>query len=799
MLRWLLASLLTLVSLLANSESVVVLNEPSSVIGLLEGGGALYRADLDLSLLSAERSPAPQAPDSPADFVLGLQPVSQVDQITGGRYWLYAKLQNQTDQDLWVINPHNAVIDRVHVYVYNEQGVQDFSTGYLYPHERSLHYGVTLELPRGQPHEVLILIESRYFSGLPQFDIVPQALFHEDVRLENLIVIACFGAIVVLALYNLFLAVSIKEKSYFYYSAYLLCSVLAWCAAFNALGEWFEWHSYYLLLPPFFLTIAFNTLYYIHFLELRDNNPRLSGLSYGLAIGWIGMAFAFPLFSPGRYMMLYGISSSIWILMGLWCGVIRLRNGYKPARFFVAAFVVVFVGILLSILHLFGLQSAIKNNYIVTLVAQTIDMLLLSLALADRIRIFREEKEFALKQAYETERRAMEKEQEANKKLQQALVISEQESQRKSDFLRMVSHELRTPLHSIVSSVEQWNVDGGGDESAKGDLVNFIGYGAARLRTQVDNLVLLAETDDMKLEPNAYGFEIRPLLDKVCYNVSGLVHDNVEFIHRRDADAHTNRPLPMTFKGDAYLIEHLLRSVLENACKYTEQGKVEFYVGWNNEDQLLTVDIMDTGCGMTREQQKTMFNDFVQVSRGLDRRSEGLGLGLTICYRLSEILSADFVINSELGEGTHVHISLPLEVSDSKVELVNTEVQPAGHVLIVEDNLINAQVLEHIVIHLGYQVDVVYSGQEALRRLEEQVYSIILMDIQMPIMDGITATRWIRQRGVSTPIVAVTANSDSEVRRRCIDVGMNDVMVKPARRADIQRILERQLPRLQLS
>ncbi|WP_101757528.1 7TM diverse intracellular signaling domain-containing protein [Oceanicoccus sp. KOV_DT_Chl] len=651
-----------------------------------------------------------------------------------------------------------------------------------------MHYGVDFDLQPGEQLEILMLIESRYFSGLPVVEVVARQHYQQAISNNNLIIIGCLGAMVMLALYNLFIGISIKDRSYLYYAAYLTSSFIAWSGTFNGFAQLFNWYSYTLVIPTFFLTITFNTLYFIHFLELPKHHPWLTKFAYTfVAIGFL-LLFCLPFMSPGQYMVLYGIGSSVWIIFGLFVGLLRLSEGYKPARYFVAAFLILFSGTVVSILHLFGFPPLVRDSYLVTVVAQTFDMLLLALALADRITLLRKQKEVALQQSIDVEHRAMATEQQANIKLQAALKISEEENQRKSDFLRMVSHELRTPLHSIVSSVEQWNDSE--DEFLKKDLLDYISYGAARLRTQVDNLVLLAETDDENLQLTTVDFEIRPLLDRLAAAVANQVHPEVNFVYLLPADA--GGQLPAVVTGDAYFLEHMLRSVLENACQYTELGQIEFSVSWNEVDQALNIDVRDTGCGMTNEQQKEMFNSFVQVSRGLERQSEGLGLGLTLCYRISELLAADFVIDSEPGAGTNVHIRVPLSLDTERVEVPVAEGKPVGTLLVVEDNVINAQVLQRLVSNLGYEVEVVHSGQEALARLADCVYDLILMDVQMPVMDGITATRWIRQRGISTPIIAVTANSDPEVRRHCMEVGMNDFMVKPVRRADLQRVLERQ-------
>ncbi len=775
------------------SKEVFPVSNSQSPVDLLKAGGSLYAAESDFRLASAEASPAPTAPKDPQTFINSLKPVTEVDRINGGSYWLYARLNNATEQERWAIHPYNAVIDRLHIYLYRKGEVFQVSRGYLYPFEYAHHYAADFDWQPGENLEILVQVESRYFSGPPRFEIVSEPVIKSDLMLDNMVIISSLGAITVLAIYNLFLWGTIKDRSYLYYSLYLLASVVAWGGAFNSLSQMFHLYSEWLLISPFFLTVALNTLYFIHFLELRQSHRRLANGSYLFAAFCFLMILAFPLFTLGQYMVVYGMTSSVWLLLGLGLGIYRLHQGYKPARIFVLAFFVLFVGTGMSLLHLIGFIMPVDNNYMITLVAQTLDVLLLSLALADRINILREEKEQALKQAVNTEHRAMATEHKANQKLQQALKLSEQESENKSEFLRMVSHELRTPLHSILSSVDQWNE--ADNDFHKQDLLNYISYGAVRLRTQIDNLVVLAETDNKNLQPSNHDFELRPLLDRLCANASGLLQESVDLIYTlpgQSSAESTTDELPLLVYGDAYLIEHLFRSVLENACKYTGRGQVEFKVIWSEFEQSLWVDVIDTGCGISREQQKQMFNAFVQVSRGLERKSEGLGLGLTICYRLSEVLSADLTIDSEVDQGTHVRIRLPLQPSTNQ-PLTEFSISPhKGRVLVVEDNLVNAQVLERLVSHLGYQVDVVYSGQEAIERLNSDSFNVILMDIQMPVMDGITATRWIRRRGLDTPIVAVTANSDVEVRTRCKDVGMNDFMVKPISRVDLERVLERQ-------
>jgi two-component system, sensor histidine kinase LadS len=770
LLTWLLLAL----PLAVASERIELSLESAAAVDLLAQGGKLYHANKSVK----------QAPEDVIEFVSSLTPAVEIDR-SGGSYWLHVTVRNKTDIQRWVVSPNNSLIDEIQIFSYHNKTVNRTFTGHVYSHRYALHYGADIELLAEQPVELLIYISSRYYSGQPRFELLADTQYIHEVLIENIWVLGCLGAVVVLSIYNLFVGVWIRDPSYLYYALYLAASVVGWAAIFNITGEWMNIYSLEVLLLPFFLRITFNILYYIRFLDLPKFSPWLCRFSYVLVFLSLVLALIHPFIAVATSFLILSVLTGMWVSTGLLCGIMRLRQGYKPARFFVAAFTAVFFGALVSILPDLGYADIVSNADLVALIAQTIDMLLLALALADRINILRADKELALMRSYQIEHRANETERDANEKLQRALDIAEEENERKSDFLRMVSHELRTPLHSIFTSSEQWSDES--DPDTQCELVQYISYGASKLKSQVDNLVLLAETDTGNLEAGNYEFELRPLLDRLCTNLKGLIRESVDFNLKR-----TNA-LPVVLRGDAYLLEHMLRTVLENAIKYTENGKIDFNIQWDWQQQTLGFWIIDTGCGMTDEQQRMMYQNFLKVSRGLNKQSRGLGLGLTICYRLSSILCADLKIESRLGVGTEVHLCVPLEAVENQLAPTNmVKPQSSGRVLIVEDNVVNATILEKMVSRIGYQSDIVYSGQDALKILVDQEFDAILMDIQMPIMDGITATRWIRHRGITTPIIAVTANSDSEVRRRCMDLGMSDFLVKPVRSADIQRVLERQ-------
>ena len=782
------AAILLLLPLSASGSRAVQLDKTLELVDLSGVGSTFYKSSQAHRAFSG-------APTNPARFVTDLEPVLQVDQSNGGSYWFYTTVTS-VDTDLhWVLHPSNAIIDHIRIFVYSKSGVREIVTGFLHPREFALGYGVSLDIPEGETVELLINFDSRYFSSQPKIEI--EQLGHYRMRLGQSVglVMLCFGLMAGLAMFNLLNGYFGRNRSYIYLSAYACTTFIAW-GGLIFFARWFQWYSYTLLIAPFFLSIAVNTLFVIYFLELRKTHPLLSNLSYALVISAVFLAASPALFSPSQYGVVYDITFSCWWLMTTFTGVYCMIHGYKAARFFIAASTVVIIGTFISLPTILTVGSIYNQNLVVFLVAQVLYVLVLSGAMADRLSITQKEKNKTLERLYATKVTAEENARVANGKLKKALIKAEKEAQIKTRFIKTVSHKLRTPLNSIMTSVDQWlETD---EKDHQRDLMGFIHYGTSRLQTQVDNLVLLAETDDDALVANEVDFEVRPLLEKVCLGLAGLVHENVVFSYKPATGTGPNQ-LPRTLKGDVYLIEHFLRVILENACNYTERGHIQFRVEWDRDESSLKVDVIDTGNGMSRTQQKNMFDSLVNVSRGEEHASSGLGLGLTICHRLSDLLMADFTMESEVGEGTKVHINLPMKSGTLGLTVIRNEIKHLGLVLIAEDNAINAKVLEQLVTNLGYKVDVVHSGQEALERLIAQPYSLVLMDLQMPIMDGLTATIWIRRRGVNTPIIAVSVNSDAKVRRRCIEVGMNDFVVKPVRRADIQRVLDRQISQTESS
>jgi len=273
--------------------------------------------------------------------------------------------------------------------------------------------------------------------------------------------------------------------------------------------------------------------------------------------------------------------------------------------------------------------------------------------------------------------------------------------------------------------------------------------------------------------------------------------------------------LPDHVIGDPTRLRQVLLNLCDNAVKFTPKGQVIVRVtGTPTVDDAfeLTVAVMDTGIGIAAQFQSVIFDVFNQADTSMTRKYGGSGLGLTICMKLAALMGGRITLVSEIGQGTAFTLRLPLSVPKS---VPKETAMPAGasflppapqrlgmpsamNVLLVEDNLVNQILCSTILKKRGHTVVVANHGQEALDLLDTQAWDVILMDMQMPVMDGLEATRAIRARelpGQRTPICAMTANAMETDRQLCLAAGMDNYLSKPFKFAELQAILEKTVRR----
>lgn len=370
-------------------------------------------------------------------------------------------------------------------------------------------------------------------------------------------------------------------------------------------------------------------------------------------------------------------------------------------------------------------------------------------------------------------------------KLQRAIIESEMENKAKSEFLANMSHEIRTPLNGIMGMTSLLALT---DLSVKQeDILRKINF-SIQLLSNIVNLILdFSKLDAHKLLLEKECFSLDLLLNNIRYIFSNKVKQKgilLEFI--------TYNNTPNDLQGDRTRIIQVLTNLLDNAIKFTEQGEVILTVSSQTvqENQVeLLFSIQDTGIGMKPEQIEKLFQPFTQADSSTTRRFGGTGLGLCICKQLVELMGGTIKVSSEYGIGSTftfvIRIELApkntgLSVKQSELNLRNQTFRNQ-HILLVEDNPINQEVFLEILSAMKIKVSVANNGKEAFEMALSEAFDLILMDIQMPVMDGYIATQLIREelKIKHIPIVAMTAHATKNDREKCINAGMDDYISKP--------------------
>ena len=383
---------------------------------------------------------------------------------------------------------------------------------------------------------------------------------------------------------------------------------------------------------------------------------------------------------------------------------------------------------------------------------------------------------------------------------QQELLHANEEVRRasraKGDFLAMMSHEIRTPLNAIIG-INELMLDGTLDPAQR-DYAKSIASSAEALLVIINDILDFSKIEAGRLEIEHIPFDLRGLLDDIVRLHAFRASDKGLHFHFNVA-----ADVPAGIVGDPTRLRQIIGNCLSNALKFTDSGEVAFSVerSAGPAGPQLRIAIRATGIGMSAEAQSKLFSPFTQADSTTTRRFGGTGLGLAITRQLVELLHGEIRVDSVEGRGSTFTVLLPLTEAAAYQRAAPAPAAPsaaeitarqAARILLVEDNPTNQVVALGMLRKLGYtEIRTAANGQEALDAVAGQRFDVILMDCQMPVMDGYTATGRLRAGGCATPIVAMTANAMQGDREKCLDAGMNDFLPKPLRRQDFAAALAR--------
>ncbi|WP_343729666.1 ATP-binding protein [Duganella sp.] len=704
-----------------------------------------------------------------------LQPAPRVD-LLGGSYWLYAELRNDSRQPQWVIDPNDTLIDMVDIQVYGEDGsIHQMLTGYRQPHSYLLHYGKDIDLQPGQRYHVLIRFSSPYYARTPVFSVLPRSAYQQLVARENVLIIGSTGALLALTVFNFFIYSITRERSSLYYSLYVLCYAVAWGMTFHLSADLFGWHELHWHYVPFFLLPVLSTLFYTTFLRLKDQAPRLYALSrVNIVLPLVTLPSCFLFLSYAHTIATVVIT--IWMTMALVTGILVWRRGYHPARFFVLGFVALMIpGLLILPANLGLIPAVVANAQLFTLLGGTLDGVLLAFALADQIRLLRNN----------LEQRVNERTAELTEAKEHAEVVS----RHRIDFLSAMSHDIRTPLAGVIGMIKFALRD----QSVRGRTEEYLRIG---LQNSESLLAILNDILDFsKIDAG------RLSIETVDFDLITLIDDAVGILQQQaDAKSLLLRyelapDLPRYVRGDPTRLRQILLNLLGNAIKFTDRGEVRLEVSalqTANGRTSVSFDVSDTGPGIPAETLPRLFQKFEQADHSTTRRYGGTGLGLAICKELVELMGGSIAAASRVGAGSTFSFTLPLLPGSAPAADPAALPRKEHHayrlrVLCAEDVRTNQIIVSTLLEGMGHDIRIVENGLQALHALSSAAYDLVLMDGRMPMMDGEQAARLIRAGGgedyrvldPDIPIIALTANASDHDRARYLAVGMDGFLSKP--------------------
>jgi signal transduction histidine kinase len=384
---------------------------------------------------------------------------------------------------------------------------------------------------------------------------------------------------------------------------------------------------------------------------------------------------------------------------------------------------------------------------------------------------------------------------ENNKELEIQKEKAEEATRVKAMFLANMSHEIRTPLNGILG-ISKILEESGLDESQK-ELADIITTSGENLLNIINDILDFSKIESGQIQLENIEFSLSKIIDTIVKLLK--FHADKKNIQ---LSVDIDKNIPNNLKGDPYRLNQILTNLVNNAIKFTEKGSVKIVVEPVNksDDKVeLLFKVIDTGIGISELGIQKLFKEFSQTETSTTRKYGGTGLGLAICKNLISLMDGEIGVNSKVKKGSEFWFKLKfnyMEKQKKEKQTANIEIPKDVKILYAEDNPVNQRVTQLLLKKMGVKCDIAANGEKAVEMYQEKDYELILMDMQMPVLDGVESAKKIREIELNNKsekpvfIVAVTANSFSEDKQKCFEAGMNDFISKPFKESELKKIIK---------